>query len=194
VRAWNSQHYWSVGGHREKYNICDDIDLVCRLYCAGPVVHVPESLYRYQMHGQNTWWINRSDMIPELVGIYREHIEQVLAVHATRESRQMIQLNGDPRLPWAVSPAFDPVSPWPFDPESVAAFRSLRCPAAWFREAWRCLAPGGLFVVQMPNDDVQKAVDTFRDTFHPIFVERVGDQESVLHLAALKDGYHPFSN
>jgi hypothetical protein len=194
VRAWSAEHYWRIGGHSESWQVTDDIDLTCRLYCSGPVIHIPEALYRYHMHGRNTW-VTKSDALGEELGrIYATHAEEVMATHAARQGLPMIKLTGadDPR--WVSAGDADLTGEWPFGESSVAAFRCLRCPASWFHQAWRSLMPGGIFVVQMPSDDVPKAIGTFETIFHPLFEQRTAPGTSVLHMAALKEGYQPYRN
>jgi len=49
VRAFSRTHYDKAGGYDENREICDDADLMCRLYATGPFVRIPELLYFQRM-------------------------------------------------------------------------------------------------------------------------------------------------
>ncbi len=62
VRAWRKSVYDAIGGHDEKLEICDDQDLMHRLYMVTKFHHINKVLYIYRIHGQNTW-LERNEAI-----------------------------------------------------------------------------------------------------------------------------------
>jgi O-antigen biosynthesis protein len=55
VRAWRKDVYDMIGGHNEDMEICDDLDLMHRLYMVTEFKHIPKVLYIYRIDGKNTW-------------------------------------------------------------------------------------------------------------------------------------------
>jgi hypothetical protein len=56
VRAWTRAAYESAGGHDPQLACCDDLDLMTRTYLDGAAfIHVPEPLYFYRYHGENSY-------------------------------------------------------------------------------------------------------------------------------------------
>lgn len=55
VRAWRKSVYDEIGGHNEELEVCDDLDLMHRLYMVTEFCHIPEVLYVYRITGSNTW-------------------------------------------------------------------------------------------------------------------------------------------
>lgn len=54
VRAWESDFYRLIKGHDPKLDVCDDYDLICRSYIYGHCENIPEPLYKYYYHKDNT--------------------------------------------------------------------------------------------------------------------------------------------
>lgn len=55
IRVWSRAAYLASGGYDPTLPVADDYDLLCRTYLAGiDFVHVPEPLYIYCLHGENT--------------------------------------------------------------------------------------------------------------------------------------------
>jgi len=84
VRAWRKSVYDAVGGHDEKLSICDDLDLMHRLYLITEFKHIPEALYIYRIDGNNTW-LQRNKAIQEKS---RELFERDVYALADRWSRK----------------------------------------------------------------------------------------------------------
>jgi len=64
IRAWRKAVYDSVGGHDPEMKICDDLDLMHKLYMVTKFHHIDKVLYIYRIHGQNTW-LERNEAIQE---------------------------------------------------------------------------------------------------------------------------------
>lgn len=186
VRAWRASAYVAAGEHGDGLAICDDIDLVCRLFMVGEVVNVPDYLYTYHLHEHNTWIEQMRLIDAEMIRVCRQWLEPLILKRCQRHHLPALDFTDEDRPGWL--PA---VGGAPYPTGTLGAVRSRRCPGTWFPEVHRALVPGGLFVVRMPPDDVPKALNTFRLLFHAVFVEAAGDQQLV-YFAALKPGYQPY--
>ena len=74
IRAWRKSVYEQVGGHNPELDICDDLDLMHRLYLATKFVHIPEVLYIYRITGENTWLERNAAIQQKTVEIYQQNI------------------------------------------------------------------------------------------------------------------------
>ncbi len=56
IRAWESQFYFSIGGHNPKIHIADDYELLVRTFLNTRMIHVPRLCYLQYMNsgGNNT--------------------------------------------------------------------------------------------------------------------------------------------
>jgi len=75
VRAWRTDVYNFVGGHNEKLEICDDLDLMHKLYMVTKFKHIPEVLYIYRITGENTWLERNKAIQDKTRQIYHSNIE-----------------------------------------------------------------------------------------------------------------------
>jgi glycosyltransferase involved in cell wall biosynthesis len=181
VRAWHAETYKAVGGHDPTLEICDDVDLTCKLFAIGPVVNIPDWLYTYHVHGENTWLKKNKDIQVKAWEIYRKRIETVTLAHCKRHNLPAWDIGGAycPRAGWNVVDISQPChlqadlnNDWPFKDNSVGAFRAhdalehLRDSIHTMNEAWRCLVPGGVFMIEVPSTDGRGA---FQDPTHVSF-------------------------
>jgi len=74
VRSWKRDVYNSIGGHNEKLEICDDQDLMHRLYLVTKFGYIPKVLYMYRIDGENTWLKKNQDIQTNTVSIYNKNI------------------------------------------------------------------------------------------------------------------------
>ncbi len=74
VRAWRKSIYDFIGGHDEKLEICDDLDLMHRLYMVTEFRHIPEVLYIYRITGENTWLQRNAEIQKKSVELYYRDI------------------------------------------------------------------------------------------------------------------------
>jgi glycosyltransferase involved in cell wall biosynthesis len=74
VRAWRKSVYDSIGGHNPELHVCDDLDLIHRLYLVTQFKYIEKVLYIYRINGENTW-IKNSELIQnKTVEIYNTNI------------------------------------------------------------------------------------------------------------------------
>lgn len=181
VRAWRAATYWEAGGHNAALKVCDDLDLMARLFMisGGAFHHIPECLYRYSVHGNNTWLKNSDEIQPLSWAMHDRNIQNLALAHWKRTHR-CIDLGGGIDAPagWEGCDTHDaPIitdlnDRWPFEDGSVGAFRAhdliehLRDPIHTMNEAWRCLAHGGLYLIEVPSTDGKGA---FQDPTHVSF-------------------------
>jgi glycosyltransferase involved in cell wall biosynthesis len=71
LRAWTRAGYEKCGGYDARFGVGDDYDLIVRSWLAGlDFVYLPECLYLYRSHGENTWR-GAAWEIFELTGVLR---------------------------------------------------------------------------------------------------------------------------
>lgn len=180
VRAWRRDIYWKVGGHDAGLRVCDDQDLMCRIFAeGGKFSHIPRCLYKYVVHDKNTWLKNNAEIQALTIQLHDRYIYPMALAYWKRTHR-CIDLGGGIDSPegWEACDTHDaPVKSdlnerWPFEDNSVGAFRAhdiiehLRNPIHTMNEAWRCLEHGGLLLIEVPSTDGRGA---FQDPTHVSF-------------------------
>lgn len=180
VRAWRAEAYKKVGGHNINLSVCDDLDLMCKLYIEGRFHFIDKVLYKYNVHETNTWK-QRLEQVQNLCWmVHDQYIEQMTLAEAQRNEELVIDLGGGINAPkgWTTvdqhnsDVTCDLNEKWPWADGSVAAFRAhdilehLKNPIHVMNEAFRCLKPGGLFLIEVPSTDGRGA---FQDPTHVSF-------------------------
>jgi O-antigen biosynthesis protein len=86
VRAFRKRAYREVGGHDPGRAILDDLDLIHRLYLAGPFVRIPRLLYLVRTHEHNSQKdLDRNAAIQvETINLYCQRREALHAAWAAR--------------------------------------------------------------------------------------------------------------
>ena len=64
LRAWRKSVYEEIGGHNDSLSVCDDLDLIHRLYLVTKFKEIPEVLYIYRITKNNTF-LNKNDLIQQ---------------------------------------------------------------------------------------------------------------------------------
>lgn len=169
VRAWRKDAYSVARGHDASLKVCDDLDLMIKLYLTsgGKFHHIKKCLYRYSVHGKNTWLQNQSLIMDLSSRLYEANIENLSLVHWKKEGKRCVDLGGgiDSPAGWERCDTHDCdiVSDlngaWPFEDNSVGVFRAhdifehLRNPIHTMNEVHRCLCHGGLLLAEIPSTD-----------------------------------------
>jgi len=180
VRAWRKSVYDFVGGHDPVLEICDDLDLMHRLYMVTKFFYIPEVLYIYRITGENTW-IERNKAIQEkTVEVYQQNIYHLAHRFCELNSLQKIDLCGGFSKP----PGFlsidldggdiiaDLNRGIPLADNSCGIVRAydalehLSDKQAIMREIHRVLAPGGILLSMTPSTDGRGA---WQDPTHVSF-------------------------
>jgi SAM-dependent methyltransferase len=161
-----------VGGYDASRDILDDQDLMCRLYQRTEFHHLPECLYLQRMHSENTQWQSETNarIQRETVHLYDQNVEANALAWAGR--RRLLALDVGPpevRPPGygGLAGAGNASEPddgrFPLPDQSVGVLRAvdvlhrLADPVAWFNEAHRVLAHGGLLLSSTPSTDGRAA-------------------------------------
>jgi hypothetical protein len=179
ARAWRMSDYVEVGGHRSDQKTNDDQDLMIRFFKRFPAGfhHIPECLYKYRVHGQNTWLTNNREIQTKCLEIHDANIHDIARSFAAANNLPVIDLGGgiDCLKGWISCDTHDAAitadlnGTWPFPDGSVAAFRAndviehLKNPIHTMNEAWRSLRHGGLLLIEVPSTDGRGA---FQDPTH----------------------------
>jgi len=167
VRAWRTESYWKCRGHDPALKICDDQDLMCRMLAAGmKFFHIPQCLYRYNVHGDNTWLVHNAEIQSLTLLLHDKYIES-MALAFWKDKKRCIDLGGNASSPggWESCDTQDAQitadlnEKWPFEDNSVGVFRArdilknLKNPIHAMNEAWRSLEHGGLLLIEVPSTD-----------------------------------------
>jgi len=166
-RAWRSSFYWRIGGHNPELKICDDHDLICRTYVHGNMVHIDKPLYFYRIHGENTWLKNAPEIQNTMWGQHDRYIYPMAMKWANQRGLRCVDLCGGIDKPDGYESVdlhngdviADLNERWPFEDNSVGLIRAhdaiehLRDPIHTMNEAYRVLAHGGFFLIQVPSTE-----------------------------------------
>jgi len=184
VRAWRMDAYNLIGGHNENLKVCDDLDLICRLYqmSGGAFYHIEKVLYKYLIHGDNTWLKNQALIENLMWGIHDQFIQDFALMFWRGRGLRCLDLGGgiNPPAGWEGVDKFngaitaDLEQDWPFETNSVGALRahdlvehiSPSRVVHFMNEAYRVLHHGGLFLIEVPSTDGRGA---FQDPSHVSF-------------------------
>ena len=185
VRAWRRSAYDALGGHDEKLKVGDDHDLVCRTavrYGFSSVKHIDECLYLYRLHENNTCYSKKGNRaVQDQTSVNYQVYYEPMAMRWARDNGLLcLDLGGgiDGRPGYVTVDQrggqieADLTKRWPFADSSVGVLRAshllehLPDPIHSMNEAWRVLAPGGVFFIEVPSTDGRGA---FQDPTHVSF-------------------------
>lgn len=181
VRAFRRTHYDKAGGYDENREICDDADLMCRLYGTGPFVAIPACLYYQRIHGGNTQRdpATNAKIQAETVELYDRWIQPNALVWAQREGLACFDFGGAHDCPEeyeAVDAALGhgDILDWLANCEdniigvirAVDFIEHIADKVTLMNEIYRVLAPGAMFLSLTPSTDGRGA---FCDPTHVAF-------------------------
>lgn len=184
-RAWRKEVYLSLGGHDAAMTVGDDHDLIVRLFLAGVrFQHIPECLYFYRVHPENTVKTKNAEIQNATWGVYNRYIYRLAEKFAELNKLRKIDLCGGHNTPVGYTPVdkrlrgvdgitCDLDGRWKqISQSSVGVLRAndaiehLRNPVHTMNEAYRVLAPGGFFMIDVPSTSGKGA---FCDPTHVSF-------------------------
>ena len=185
VRVWKKEFYDSIGGHNTEMDVLDDHDLLSRTYINGKVHHIPKPLYIYWRHNENTCYGDKNARIQvETQQLHDKYIQDLVVRWCDQTNLKKVDLcchNQKPSgfigvdsYPYpAVDVIYDLDKPyWPFEDGSVGLFRMqdalehLKDPIQTMKELYRCLAPNGWVLIDVPSTDGRGA---YQDPTHVTF-------------------------
>ncbi len=181
VRAFRRTIYEQCGGYNPDLTVCDDIDLICRMYQLAPFAHIPYSIYLQRIHDDNTQKDPETNAFiqSETVRIYDENIQPNSLIWAQRNNLPCYDLGGAHNCPDGYEPidmalsgidVIDWLATQPDD--SVGVYRAvdflehITDKITLFNELYRTLAPGGMLLSLTPSTDGRGA---FCDPTHVSF-------------------------
>lgn len=179
LRAWRREAYWKIGGHDATLAMLDDHDLIVRSYLHGLMMtRIPECLYFYRVHDQQTVHQKNTALRELAWEIYNKHIT-ALAEKFTDDSGKLLKIDLcggiDPTpgyMPLDQVHGHDLDDPWPLEDNSVGVIRAMDAiehlvdPVHTMNEAYRVLAPGGFLLITVPSTDGRGA---WQDPTHVSF-------------------------
>jgi len=165
VRAWSREFYWKIGGHDPELLISDDHDLMMRTYIQGKMVHIDEPLYIYRIHGENTWLEHAKKIQTTMWSQHNQYISDIALRWSKDNGLRALDICSGPNPPAGYEGVdlyhgklrFDLNDRWPFEDNSIGVVRAfdaiehLKDPIHTMNEAWRVLAHGGFFIIQVPS-------------------------------------------
>jgi SAM-dependent methyltransferase len=180
VRAWRKDAYIKAGGHSENMRVLDDQDLIARTYLITEFKHIDKCLYLYRITGDNTWLKHNAEIQNNVYRIYDKYIFKIVEKWADTNFFLKLDLGGRFNCPKGYKSVdmkdadynIDLTKPWPFKDNSVGVLRAqdilehLKDPIHVMKEAYRVLAPGGYFMINVPSTDGRGA---FQDPTHVSF-------------------------
>lgn len=167
VRAWRKSVYESVNGHAEGWTLCDDQELMHRLYMVTKFAHIPKVLYIYRINGENSWIKNSEAIQKRTVELYNKNIYQLAERFADINRVLKIDLCGGFSKPAGYT-SIDMFSgditanlengiPLPDNSVGVVrahdALEHVRNQQLMMSEIHRVLIPGGMLLSQTPSTD-----------------------------------------
>ena len=170
VRAWAKEAYNKVGGHNVNKPVADDHDLVVRMYLAGcKFTHIPEPLYMYRVHKNNTVATKNALIRQHTEIVYNENIWKLGEKFSDDNNLSKVDLCGGIDCPAGYLALDKNINEginglvcdldniWPIKDSSVGLLRAndslehLKDSIHTFNEAYRVLAPGGFFMISVPS-------------------------------------------
>jgi glycosyltransferase involved in cell wall biosynthesis len=150
IRAWRRDMYESIGGHDDSLKVCDDLDLMHRLYMVTRFKEIQEVLYVYRITGDNTY-VKKGEQIRETNNrLYDQNIEGLAQRYA--------EING---LTTLSNPGIQTLKL--LTDNSVGLIIAKDClqyvkdTRALMEEIHRVLAPGGILLSNTPSTDGRAA-------------------------------------
>lgn len=180
VRAWRKDVYDAVGGHNPELDICDDQDLMHRLYLVTKFYHIPKVLYIYRIDGENTWLERNNAIQKKTVELYQKNIYKLAARFAEVNGLMKIDLCGGFSKPDGyisidkeggdITADLDKGIPLPDNSCGLVrahdALEHIKDQQQLMKEIHRVLAPGGLLLSMTPSTDGRGA---WQDPTHVSF-------------------------
>ncbi len=186
LRAFTRRAYEAAGGYDHKRVVCDDLDLMTRLYQVTEFHHIGQCLYLQRLHASNTQAGELNAQIQrDSWALHDERIQGMCLAWAKRNGLHALDLGGAHDSPDGFT-AIDYELDNPFGPGKGEAYGVLRSlgddsvgvvrahdflehitdKVEMMNEVYRVLAPGGMLLSETPSTDGRGA---FQDPTHVSF-------------------------
>lgn len=185
IRAWRASTYKELGGHNPEYEVCDDHELLIRTYLHTKMLHIPETLYYYRIHGnpesKDNTFIKRNAKIQELTkSLFLQYARKLAEHDCNINDKMKIDLGGG-LFPLSGYTTIDQQDAdiicdldegIPLPDNSVGIINAshiiehLRDPVKTMSEIHRVLCDGGWAFIEVPSTDGRGA---WQDPTHVSF-------------------------
>jgi hypothetical protein len=133
IRAFRRSTYEEVGGYDSSLSICDDQDLMCRLYLKGKFKHIKECGYLYRVYGSNSWLQRNEDIQTTTVEMQKKYLRPMIDFWALQNGHKRIDICGRFNKPEGYISVdlkdadvnADLNERWPFEDSSVGVVRAF---------------------------------------------------------------------
>lgn len=183
VRSFRRSAYEEVGGYDAGLSICDDQDLMCRLFQKGKFKHLKECGYLYRVYGSNSWLQRNEDIQTTTVEMQKKYLHPMVEGWAKQNNYKMIDICGRFNKPEGYLSVdlkdadinADLNERWPFEDSSIGVVRAfdalehLDNIVFTMSEIHRVLMPGGYLLSQTPSTS---GFGAFQDPTHKSFLNR----------------------
>jgi len=180
VRSWRKTVYDQIGGHNENLEICDDLDLMHRLYMATNFHFIDKVLYIYRIDGDNTWLKNTKNIAEKSGELYMKNIFNLCKRFCDINDVLQIDLCGGFNKPDGfmsidkvngdIYADLDEGIPLPNNSVGIVrafdALEHIKDKQHIMSEIHRVLIPGGMLISQTPSTDGRGA---WQDPTHVSF-------------------------
>jgi glycosyltransferase involved in cell wall biosynthesis len=151
IRTWRRDVYESIGGHDDSLKVCDDLDLMHRLYMVTKFKEIEEVLYLYRITGSNTY-VSRGPQIRELDGrLYDKNIRGLAERFATLNGLDIVDMGSLKSEPGSGLEGMADQSVGLIIAHDTLQY--IEDPIMFMREAYRVLAKGGMLMCEVPSSD-----------------------------------------
>lgn len=179
VRSWRKSVYDSIGGHSD-LKICDDLDLIHRMYLVTKFKYIPKVLYIYRIDGNNSWLKYNKEIQTLNHELYKKNVTSLAERYCELNNLKKIDLCGGFNSPKGYTSIdlqnadivcdLNKGIPLPDNScgivRAVDALEHLKDKHFIMSEIHRVLAPGGLLLSLTPSTDGRGA---FQDPTHISF-------------------------
>jgi glycosyltransferase involved in cell wall biosynthesis len=148
IRAWRKSVYDEIGGHNDSLSVCDDLDLMHRLYLKTKFKEIPEVLYIYRITKNNTF-LCKNELIQQTTQkLYNKNILALAERYADLNSLKCVKQE-------EIQPGFLTK----YSDNSIGLIvatdqlNMIEDQRALMTEIHRVLAPGGMLISSTPSTD-----------------------------------------
>jgi O-antigen biosynthesis protein len=159
IRAWRRDVYESIGGHDDSLKVCDDLDLMHRLYMVTRFKEIEEVLYVYRITGDNTY-VKKGEQIREINNrLYDANILRLAERYCVINGLSIIDMGITAQRHYGVTAEMFKDTPDNSVGLVIASevLQYVKDTQGVMKEIHRVLAPGGILLSNTPSTDGRAA-------------------------------------